>query len=803
MTRYSFYRNWPIPEYKEKPYDGTIVPGTIAAIDADVNTLFGNVTNVYADIGTVSAPGELRQNAGSAAGVVALARGFSSLNDGGGGYFIWVVGSTTDDGGTKIVPGGTPGGYWQRLFDGATYRNKWFGMSSIAPNNAAILNSLIATIGSNNARIVIQQDEGVVNTDYVIAVNVTVPSNIIIEIERGARFSVSSTYTMTFNGVVDAGPYQIFTGAGDAVFGSGIGWGDWWGDDLNTAVNSGLSYVQLLDRVYAPTTTISIPSTMNVKGIQGDDGGGTGGTIIRPTSAVSKAIVMDNIENVDMDYFQLDMANMTVDHSYGPVTTISFTTAADGGTITDSASGMGSFAVGDTVGVTGSTSNDGTYVVSAAAAGSLTVKGVSMTTESLGDSITLRAGPYGIHYKGTKRCTTRSVRIYAPATSNDGIVGWYVTGNIDALGSSYYNLWLQCGAKIPTAKKGIGYCAAAIGSGAVTNNTFVQCPSNAWDICWMMCTTGSGFGLTGCNGEAAGSWGIYVTDVPSATATAVKVKNGEWHSCDAGEIEALLMEDTTVNNTVGDNVTQINLGRVFNDYVRADFYVDEEKIYNSYGAGAIISPESGHMRVSGASGAITCDTTTPIAAGMRGQKLRLIGDSNTNIVTILNQGNIQMSQDRWYGRLEATLTLFYSTTSSKWIEISRTEPNPFTIRTTNNAFFTIRTDEIELDLSVSTQWAAAIPVGAEVKAVTTYVTQAITGAGVTGYSVGRGGDPNHWGDITGITVGTKSFPYDFTDRTRYIATAGQNIDITAIGGTFTGGKVRIALIYFEMDPPDS
>ncbi|CAB4126760.1 hypothetical protein UFOVP78_15 [uncultured Caudovirales phage] len=76
----------------------------------------------------------------------------------------------------------------------------------------------------------------------------------------------------------------------------------------------------------------------------------------------------------------------------GPIlkaTTISFS----GNTISDSGSGLGAFGtyVGNTVEVRGSASNNRAYVITAAAAGSLTVA-QALTTESAGALVTLTYG---------------------------------------------------------------------------------------------------------------------------------------------------------------------------------------------------------------------------------------------------------------------------------------------------------------------------------------------------------------------------------------------------------------------------
>lgn len=67
--------------------------------------------------------------------------------------------------------------------------------------------------------------------------------------------------------------------------------------------------------------------------------------------------------------------------------TISFTANS---TVSDSASGFGSFSVGDKLEIIGSTSNDtNTLTIATVAAGTITVEETSITTESAGASITL------------------------------------------------------------------------------------------------------------------------------------------------------------------------------------------------------------------------------------------------------------------------------------------------------------------------------------------------------------------------------------------------------------------------------
>ena len=57
---------------------------------------------------------------------------------------------------------------------------------------------------------------------YVICQAYTVPANITVVLERGAVFLLENDATLTLDGGAAAGPYQIFTGAGAALFIAGL-----------------------------------------------------------------------------------------------------------------------------------------------------------------------------------------------------------------------------------------------------------------------------------------------------------------------------------------------------------------------------------------------------------------------------------------------------------------------------------------------------------------------------------------------------------------------------------------------------
>jgi hypothetical protein len=84
-----------------------------------------------------------------------------------------------------------------------------------------------------------------------------------------------------------------------------------------------------------------------------------------------------------------------------PVYTASTIAFVDGGaspdTITDSANGLAVFSAGQTIVISGSTSNDGVYVITTAAAGTITLQSAdALTAESAGASITIHAVTYPV-----------------------------------------------------------------------------------------------------------------------------------------------------------------------------------------------------------------------------------------------------------------------------------------------------------------------------------------------------------------------------------------------------------------------
>lgn len=91
----------------------------------------------------------------------------------------------------------------------------------------------------------------------------------------------------------------------------------------------------------------------------------------------------------------------------------------------------------------------------------------------------------------------------------------------------------------------------------------------------------------------------------------------------------------------------------------------------------------------------------------------------------------------------------------------------------------------------------AIPAGAIVVAVAARVTTAITGA--TSFSLGYAGSTSAFGSglstSSGATSNGEITPTPFANAT--------NVIITAAGGSFASGAVRVSVMYFKITPPTS
>lgn len=80
--------------------------------------------------------------------------------------------------------------------------------------NANTINYYVDLIGSNEATLYFRHNSGSQFTDYTLLTSETIPSNIKLEFEKGARIDVNTGVTFTINGPITAGEWHIFKVSG-------------------------------------------------------------------------------------------------------------------------------------------------------------------------------------------------------------------------------------------------------------------------------------------------------------------------------------------------------------------------------------------------------------------------------------------------------------------------------------------------------------------------------------------------------------------------------------------------------------
>jgi hypothetical protein len=155
------------------------------------------------------------------------------------------------------------------------------------PNYGTTIQAALTAIGSNEA--ILRVPAGT----YSISSNLTVPSNVTLRVERNASLAIPTGVTLTINGGLEAGFYQIFacTGTGKVVFGrvhrTRELWPQWWGakadgatDDItalqamvNCSVDSGGLPMFLPGGVYKISDTVKLNLGVNYAGFTFRGGG--------------------------------------------------------------------------------------------------------------------------------------------------------------------------------------------------------------------------------------------------------------------------------------------------------------------------------------------------------------------------------------------------------------------------------------------------------------------------------------------------------------------------------------------------
>jgi len=80
--------------------------------------------------------------------------------------------------------------------------------------------------------------------NHPIDVNYAVPATVHLMVGRGGTFTIANGVTLTINGTIEAGLYQIFSlvGTGTVVFGTGViteVYPEWWGATASAGLQEG------------------------------------------------------------------------------------------------------------------------------------------------------------------------------------------------------------------------------------------------------------------------------------------------------------------------------------------------------------------------------------------------------------------------------------------------------------------------------------------------------------------------------------------------------------------------------------
>ena len=723
-----------------------------------------------------------------------------------------------------------------------------FYSSVLYGGSQSTLVAAIATVGSTEATIYLAP------SNWIITANLTIPSNITFKPERGALLVINSGKTLTINGPLDAGSYQIFSGSGSVQFGPGSVQAilpQWFGakadgaTDDSAAIQAAFNSVTLATyygwRVHFPNGIYYVASAVNLPGLVSD------------------------------------WAN-------GAYTTFFIT--GDGATLyTDQAISILKRWPPDAV------ASPNEYANTAFVVDGLTFKGTSLRGQvgldlacTYGSNITnCRFDYLG---RGLRLSYALMARVTNCLSHNCVIAGF--TGNAG------YGLWNSTGATWHTNTcvyqscraytngnvnhdiEGISKANPAVvtwtGHGLQTGDiVFIDgiTQDAQWDTLnkrrfQIVKLSDNTFSLYTLNRTLAGaafdSSGFTNAYVPATDPGKIQAAVWSWELIDTfvDNLSACIVE----GNTCTDKVFFYSLTNQYNGFsasihsegaaAGAEIYLNTNgSVYNFAGLGNLDSPihlDTFDMSTSNNSTIYL----TGYAASLNTNYIRLpadYADCNLNFIVdgldSLGSDDDFSNPGYWYGGVPATHLAFTTNNGSGTVKSAlqfnflpwygmfvKQDPNsPYwtsssymglrsamnanggggmgTYDATNGQAIMVKqksTEITSLSAGATHTWSGGIPAGSLVVGVTARVTQAI--AGPTSFTIGDGSTANKFGTGVGVTLAATS------DLTKMPAAASPtiypsatNVVLTATGGTFTGGagngKVRITVHYITLEAPGS
>lgn len=125
-----------------------------------------------------------------------------------------------------------------------------------AATNSSSLKSLVDALGATEEATIDLPHTGTGDTTtYTVGTNLTIPATVTLRVHKGVRISPSGGVTLTVNGIVQAGAFQIFAGAGTVTVSTYPQDQSWWGSAQRLDV-TGLS-IGTKTLAVADNTTVS------------------------------------------------------------------------------------------------------------------------------------------------------------------------------------------------------------------------------------------------------------------------------------------------------------------------------------------------------------------------------------------------------------------------------------------------------------------------------------------------------------------------------------------------------------------
>jgi len=161
-------------------------------------------------------------------------------------------------------------------FSGIQANRLTFGSVVYLTASYQTLNAAVTAIGSTPTALIVTDAQ-------TLTANVTIPTTMCLIVVKGGSIVKDSTYTVTINGSLQAGPYTVFSGfsTGDVTFGPGsvdFVRPEWWGAVADgstasaTAIQCALDaanygVVQLSPGIYKIGSTLNINNRLTLRGV--------------------------------------------------------------------------------------------------------------------------------------------------------------------------------------------------------------------------------------------------------------------------------------------------------------------------------------------------------------------------------------------------------------------------------------------------------------------------------------------------------------------------------------------------------